>query len=273
MKDWSHYDDFMMCFTTAAMRWVTQHTPYDILDVDNLLLYARNNRTATIFLHFLFDVCVPYVTMRQLLRQASSPRMRERMLVYYSLCMHMCRTKQANKYLYAVLCVHAVWLHHNVIPSVRGVWDAMSTVSLRGLPGRNIPVDHLCEKINRYSKMIMHGIISVRRIQERVPMLNVLIPTEAAYYNMIGGVELTDENAGTGKQSHEECADRAYVCLDQLLGGSWVNFIAASDDNNFRQGFPGVDPTDPFDLVRQEQASYATYVRRISREVGFHQHI
>jgi hypothetical protein len=31
----------------------------------------------------------------------------------------------------------------------------MSTVSLRGLPGRNIPVDHLCEKINRCSKMIM----------------------------------------------------------------------------------------------------------------------
>ena len=273
VKDWSHYDDFMMYFTTAAMRWVTQHTPYDILDKDNLLLYARNNRTATIFLHFLFDVCVPYVTMRQLLRQASSPRMRERMLVYYSLCMHMCRPKQANKYLYAVLCVHAVWLHHNVIPSVRGVWDAMSTVSLRGLPGRNIPVDHLCEKINRYSKMIMHGIISVRRIQERVPMLNVLMPTEAAYYNMIGGVELTEENAGTGKQSHEECADRACVCLDQLLGGSWVNFIAASDDNNFRQGFPGVEPTDPFDLVQQEQASYATYVRRISREVGFHQHI
>ena len=104
-------------------------------------------------------------------------------------------------------------------------------------------------------------------------MLNVLMPTEAAYYNMIGGVELTDENAGTGKQSHEECAARAYVCLDQLLGGSWVNFIAASDDNNFRQGFPGHDPTDPHDLVQQEQASYATCVRRISAEVGFHQHI
>ena len=104
-------------------------------------------------------------------------------------------------------------------------------------------------------------------------MLNVLMPTEAACCNVMGGVELTDENAGAGKQSHEECAARACVCLDQLLGGSWVNFIAASDDNNFRQGFPGVDPTDPFDLARQEQASYATCVRRISADVGFHQHI
>ena len=66
---------------------------------------------------------------------------------------------------------------------------------------------------------------------------------------------------------------RLAVCLGQLLGGPWANFIAASDDNNFRQGFPGVEPTDPHVLAQQEQASYATYVRRISADVGFHQHI
>ena len=54
---------------------------------------AQNNADLTCLLHFMYDVGLPYIGLRQLLREQSTPRMRARSLQYYNMCLHMCRTK------------------------------------------------------------------------------------------------------------------------------------------------------------------------------------
>ena len=273
VKHWSHYDDFMFYFTTGSLRWLSHHVPHNLLDVDSLLEYTSNNRTTQIFLHFLLDVCIPYVELRQIIRQTSSAENRDRLQLYYAMLMHLCRTDRANKFLYAMLCVHSVWLHNNVIPSVRAIWDAMSTVSWSGYPGRNIAIDHLIEKVNRGAKSILHGNITWERIKILIPTLNVLLPCERAYFSMMGGIEDDTEGPHSHKQSQHECASRVENCLDTFLGGSWGAMRAPDDDNNFRQGYPGTDPADPQDLIARKQVDYVAYVRRMQADIRWHEHI
>ena len=273
VKHWSHYDDFMFYFTTGSLRWLSHHVLHNLLDVDSLLEYTSSNRTTQIFLHFLLDVCIPYVELRQIIRQTSSAENRDRLQLYYAMLMHLCRTDRANKFLYAMLCVHSVWLHNNVIPSVRAIWDAMSTVSWSGYPGRNIAIDHLIEKVNRGAKSILHGNITWERIKILIPTLNVLLPCERAYFSMMGGIEDDTEDPHSHKQSQHECASRVETCLDTFLGGSWDAMRAPDDDNNFRQGYPGTDPADPQDLIARKQVDYAAYARRMQADIRWHEHI
>ena len=125
MKNWGYYDDFIRIFVTGFVRWLNGlETEVDVMQFDRVLEAAEENADFTMLLHFMYDVGLPYIGLRQLMRQTSTPQMRAQSLLYYNMCMHMCRTKKANKYLYSMLCVHAIFFHRNAAPSLQNIWGA-----------------------------------------------------------------------------------------------------------------------------------------------------
>ena len=103
VKHWSYYDDFVMIMVTAIVRWLAAlpdcNHPNDI---NVLLEEASSNSDTTMLLHFLYDVGLPYVGLRTLLRKESGQEMREESLLYYNMCMHICRPPSVNKFQYAI---------------------------------------------------------------------------------------------------------------------------------------------------------------------------
>ena len=266
-KYWSYYDDFMMKICSAGVAYLCKHVPIQNLDYNTLFSDCSENYTMTIFLHFLLDFAVPYVEMRQVLRMQSSAETRKRVQVYYNLLLHMSRVEQCNKFLYSVLAVHGTWIYHNSIPSLRRIWDRMSTVSLRGIPSRNIPIDHLIEKVNNFAKRMVRGKPTQQRILTLIPALNILMPAEAAYLHLIGGLDDEDKRYYSGKQSRAPDIRRLVECLENIIGGSWQEMQVPRDDNGFRQGFPGREPSDPWTLISDKQADIDEYVDRIVDEM------
>ena len=55
--------------------------------------------------------------------------------------------------------------------------------------------------------------------------------------------------------------------LESIIGGSWQEMQAPRDDNGFRQGFPGREPSDPWTLISDKQADIDEYVDRIVDEM------
>ena len=69
VKSWSYYDDFVMVMVTAIVRWLANlpdlnHTE----DINQLLAESQENSDTQLLLHFLYDVGLPYVGLRQQLR-------------------------------------------------------------------------------------------------------------------------------------------------------------------------------------------------------------
>ena len=98
VKPWSCYGDFVVVMVTAIVRWLANlpdlnHTE----DINQLLAESQENSDTQLLLHFLYDVGLPCVGLRQQLRKASSREMREESLLYYNMCMHMCRPAHVNK--------------------------------------------------------------------------------------------------------------------------------------------------------------------------------
>ena len=101
-----------MIMVAAIVRWIARLPGLDHAgDINRLLAESEENADTQMLLHFLYDVGLPYVGLRQQLREASSREMREESLLYYNMCMHMCRPAHVNKFHYAILCVHATWFY------------------------------------------------------------------------------------------------------------------------------------------------------------------
>ena len=82
VKHWSYYDDFVMIMVTTIVRWLAALPDCNHPDDINVLLeeYSSNSDT-TMMLHFLYDVGLPYVGLRTLLRKESGQQMREESLL------------------------------------------------------------------------------------------------------------------------------------------------------------------------------------------------
>ena len=77
VKNWGYYDDFMMIFVTGFVRWLNGlETEVDVMQFDRVLEAAEPNADFTMLLHFMYDVGLPYIGLRQLMRQTSTPQMR-----------------------------------------------------------------------------------------------------------------------------------------------------------------------------------------------------
>ena len=161
--------------------------------------------------------------------------MREESLLYYNMCMHMCRPPSVNKFHYAILSVHATFFYRNAIPSLRNVWDLMSTVSFRGIPGRNIPIDHLIEKTNKAAKSMLRGIITKKRLRDLIPTLNVLLPAEAEYMNLTGAVD-EDEECFSGKHNRLATAKAVQYDINGIVGESWAQCCQPVGECTFQWG-------------------------------------
>jgi hypothetical protein len=260
VKSWSYYDDFVMIMVTAIVRWIARLPGVDhVDDINRLLAESEENADTQMLLHFLYDVGLPYVGLRQLLRQASSREMREESLLYYNMCMHMCRPAQVNKFHYAILCVHSTWFYRNTIPSLRNVWDEMSTVSLRGIPGRNIPIDHLIEKVNKASKMMLRGIITAQRLRELVPSLNVLLPAETEYMQMTGAHD-EDAKCFSGKQDRLLTAIEVQSDINGIVGDTWERCCQPVERSTFLLGNQGPLAARPWDIVANSHHGWQQHV-------------
>ena len=267
VKNWGYYDDFMMIFVSGFMQWVNAVLPPDdASDFDTCLERAQGNADLTCLLHFMYEVGLPYIGLRQLFREQSTPEMRARSLLYYNMGMHMCRTKKANKYQYSMLSVHAVFFHRNAIPSLRNIWEHMSTVTLRGVPGRHIPLDHLCEKVNNAAKKMLRGIITVPRLQELIPCLNFLMPAEAEYLHLTGAHK-EDAKCFSGK-AHRAASIREVVSwLNGVVGEDWETATSQKEDLTFLVGTHASDATLPWNLVADKHHDWLQYVWKVQHEI------
>ena len=266
-KNWSYYDDFVMILVTAIVRWLASLPGLNHTEgIDALLEESSQNADTQMLLHFLYDVGLPYVGLRRLLRRQSSREMREESLLYYNMGMHLCRPAQVNKFHYAILCVHATWFYRNTIPSLRNVWDLMSTVSLRGIPGRNIPIDHLCEKVNKASKMMLRGIITEKRLRELIPSLNVLMPAEAEYMNMTGAHD-EDRKCFSGKSNRLATAMEVQSDIAGIVGGTWEQCCQPRDRSTFLFGHQGPQAAYPWQVVTDSQLGWRYHVMEKAYEI------
>ena len=102
--------------------------------------------------------------------------------------------------------MQGVWTYYNMIPCLRRIWDRMSTVSLSGFPGRNVAIDHLCEKVNLSSKVIIGNYPTNGRIRTWVPALNILMPCQAYYFNYMASIGHDDDDEDDDRRSQK--ADR-----------------------------------------------------------------
>ena len=270
VKSWSYYDDFVMIMVTAIVRWIAHLPGLDHADdINRLLTESEENADTQMPLHFLYDVGLPYVGLRQLLRQASSREMREESLLYYNMCMHMCRPAHVNKFHYAILCVHATWFYRNTIPSLRNVWDEMSTVLLRGIPGRNIPIDHLVEKVNKASKMMLRGIITAKRLRELVPSLNVLLPAETEYMQMTGAHD-EDAKCFSGKQDRLPTAIEVHSDINSIVGDTWERCCQPVERSTFLLGHQGPLAARPWDIVANSHHGWQQHVMDKALDIERH---
>ena len=263
VKEWNYYDDFIFMFTTAIVRFLVHYVPRPLYSMDALLNLHADNIDFAMIIHFLYDFAIPYCELRQTIRKASTANHRQSMDLFYNMCMHMCRVEHVNKFHYAILCVQVVWLYHNVIPSVREVWDSYATISLRGNVGRNVAVDHLCEKVNLASKMIVKGHPTPSRIRLLVPCLNVCLPTEAAYLAYVKkhfDEDDDDVDESTGKANREATIAEAVTLLKRWIGDSWERITRDNDDLHLVQVSAAAQGTMPWDHVLQKSASWREYV-------------
>ena len=176
--------------------------------------------------------------------------------------------KKANKFqlLYSMLCVHAVFFHRNAIPSLRNIWGHMSTVTLRGVPGRHIPLGHLCEKVNNASKKMLRGIITVQRLRELIPCLNFLMPAEAEYLHLTGAHK-EDAKCFSGK-AHRAASIREVVSwLNGVVGEDWQTATSQKEHLTFLVGTHASDATLPWSLVAAKHHDWLQYVWRVQHEI------
>ena len=270
VKNWGYYDDFMMIFVTGVVRWLNGlETGVDVMQFDCVLEAAEPNADFTMLLHFMYDVGLPYIGLRQLMRQTSTPQMRAQTLLYYNMCMHMCRTKKANKYQYSMLCVHAAFFHRNAVPSLRNIWGHMSTVSLRGIPGRHIPIDHLCEKVNNAAKKMLRGIVTTKRLAELIPCLNFLIPAEAEYMHLTGAHQ-EDAKCFSGKAHRAESIKEVVSWLNGVVGEDWQAATQEKAEITFKVGVTQSEATLPWVLVANQQRDWAQYVYKVQMAIDHH---
>ena len=263
VKEWNYYDDFMFVFTTGILRYLVKHVPADLYSMTVLLNDHADNIDFAMIVHFLYDFALPYCELRQTVRKASTAANRQQMNVLYNMCMHMCRVEKVNKFHYAILCVQMVWLYHNVLPSVRNVWDHCATVSLRGNVGRNVAVDHLCEKVNLASKLIVKGHPTPSRIRLLVPALNVCLPTEAAYFSYVKRHAENDDidaESSTGKAEREETIKEVVSVLDRWVGDRWDDITRDNDDLHLVQISAAADGQMPWDQVIETSEDWQEYV-------------
>ena len=81
-KNWSYYDDFVMILVTAIVRWLASLRGLNHTEgIDALLEQSSQNADTQMLLHFLYEVGLPYVGLRRLLRRQSSREMRKESLL------------------------------------------------------------------------------------------------------------------------------------------------------------------------------------------------
>ena len=192
--------------------------------------------------------------------------MREESLLYHNICMHMCRLPSVNKFHYAILCVHATFFYRNAIPPLRNVWDRMGTASCRGIPGRDIPIDHLIEKTNKAAKSMLRGIITKKRLRELIPTLNFLLPAEAEYVNLTGTVD-EDRECFSGKQSRLETAKAVQSDSNSIIGESWAQCCQPVESCTFQWGQRGAATLQPWVIVTRSCGGWAECVQEKSADI------
>ena len=115
---------------------------------------------------------------------------------------------------------------------------------------------------------MVRGKPNKQQIETLVPALNILMPAEAAYLHLIGGLDDGDKRYYSGKQSRAPDISRLVQNLKSIIGGSWQEMQAPRDDNGFRQGFPGREPSDPWTLISNKQADIDEYVDKIIADMA-----
>jgi hypothetical protein len=144
----------------------------------------------------------------------------------------------------------------------------MSTVTLRGIPGRHIPLDHLCEKVNNAAKKMLRGIITVSRLQQLIPCLNFLMPAEAEYLHLTGA-HREDAKCFLGKAHRGESIREVVSWINGVVGEDWQTATSPREDLTFLVGTHASNATLPWNLVTAKQHDWREYVWRVQQEIEY----
>ena len=264
VKQWNPHDDFMFIILSACLRFLGRHCPPHLFEYDRCLRAAQGNINLQMMLHFVYDCGLPYLILRNSIRKHPNAEIRKQILLVYNVCMHLCRPNESNKFQYAILCVQGVWTYYNMIPCLRRIWDRMSTVSLSGFPGRNVAIDHLCEKVNLSSKVIIGNYPTNGRIRTWVPALNILMPCQAYYFNYMASIGHDDDDEDDDRRSQK--ADReatiqaAETLVAHAVGDTWDDATNDNDDICTVMYAGAREGLCPWEIVEQKQADWHLYV-------------
>ena len=202
MGEFNRHEEFLLVVTTGLVKWLESIFGADILvDREAMYLMCDDNDFTTRVLEFLYQDALPYFTLRRLLRHAPAPEHREHIDRFF--CYLCPRMRSVNKFLYAMLCVHHRFIAQYMDPAYWSVLCRIYTVSLKGRPGRNVPLDHLQEKINKRGKQCMDGVITGTRVAKVIPTLNATHPIETAYGNMMQDLANTRVHMGVRSKEDE----------------------------------------------------------------------
>ena len=144
-----------------------------------LMRMSSQNCTTTLILEFMYYDGMPYAAWRRMHRQSSTPERRELLDDFYK---YYCqRFRSVNKFLYAMLCYHYLFIKENINAQLWDVWASIygalhvRRTSTIGIPGHETPRDGLMEKVNKYAKQLLGRVITPERVASVVPLLNVLL--------------------------------------------------------------------------------------------------
>lgn len=171
MKKFNEHDMFVRTVVCALIKWLEHIFGVGCMeDPAALRRQCYDNFTLIYVLDFLYQDGMPYCTLRQFNRMSPTPGRRFIIDQFYGY--YCCRFRATNKFLYAMLCYHYLYIKMNVAEPIWRTWCSNYSFSVCGDPGRNTPADGFMEKINNYGKQLVGGVVNALRVTTVIPLLN-----------------------------------------------------------------------------------------------------
>ena len=143
-----------------------------------------------------------------------------------------------GKHNYSRGVVQEIYIHDNMVPSLRRLVPKLQTKSWKGISGHGVAVDGYQEKVNNAAERIVGRVVTEARVLSEVPKLNVTIPISRHLHTALQ--PLRDPLAPhTGLPTFENDVQVLVGFFRNMIGVDWAACCGESDDN-LMTGRPGI---------------------------------
>jgi hypothetical protein len=114
--------------------------------------------------------------------------------------------------------------------------------------------------------MMLRGIITEKRLRELIPSLNVLMPAEAEYMNMMGAHD-EDRKCFSGKSNRLATAMEVQSDIAGIVGDTWEQCCQPRGRSTFLFGHQGPQAAYPWHVVTNSQLGWRYHVMEKAYEI------